>query len=151
MLNSETMNHLVSQNKSIGIIPFEIRSQIMLNEQVQLKNVTAVYENGKINIQWQAITEGQDFIFIIERSDDGKLFEIIGISRSAKETKNGILFCEHQDEKPQMNFPLYRIIYVEKSKVIFGKTCKIENFESMVIDRINNTGMILSKRNQYIQ
>ena len=145
------MNHLGSHTQTMGIIPFEIPNEIQLNEQIQLKNVSAVYENGKINISWQAITKGQDFIFIIERSDDGKLFEIIGISRSAVETKNEILFCQHQDEKPQINFPLYRIIYVEKSKVIFGKTCEIENFESMIMDRINNTGLISSRRNHYIQ
>jgi hypothetical protein len=151
MLKAEIMNHIESQSKSIGMMPFEMPNEIKLTEQVQLRNISAVYENQGVRIEWKAVTKGEDFIFIIERSDDGKLFEIIGISRCGYETINGEMYCQHLDEKPQINFPYYRIIYVEKSKVIFGKTCKMENFEAMVIEKMNNTAMMAPVKNQYIQ
>jgi hypothetical protein len=137
MLKPIPMNNLELHMTQLGIIAYEAPVEMKLNEQVQLKNINVVYERGKVNIQWKAVTRGNDFIFIIERSDDGKLFEIIGINAYGKASEDNEIICNHTDLKPSTKYPYYRIIYVEKSKVIFGQIRKIENYDMLVIDRMN--------------
>ena len=151
MIKSNTINPFESQAKSRGTMHYAISKEIKKSEQVTLSETKAVYNNGKVTISWKTVTHGEDFIFIVERSDDGKAFEIMGICRCGFETKGEAVFCQQIDEKPQINFPYYRVIYIEKSSAVFGNICEIENIDTMLMEKAENSLMLSNEMKQYIQ
>ncbi len=72
-----------------------------------IQNYTTVYNSGKVFLNWTAKNEPADCIYIVERSQDGKDFNSVGI-------KEGIgteieLFYSWMDDTPPDGFAYYRV------------------------------------------
>ncbi|HYE56356.1 MAG TPA: T9SS type A sorting domain-containing protein [Chitinophagaceae bacterium] len=70
---------------------------------------TFTRDNKKIIIQWEVRDDSADY-FTIERSVEGKIYEAIGILRSAE----GILKYEFADEFPSRGQAYYRVKYTSR-------------------------------------
>lgn len=79
---------------------------------VEMTSFTAQPEGGFIRLQWSTATEVNNDYFDIERSTDGKVFEIIGKVKGASEslTKKSYVFI---DEDPFEGSNYYRLRQVD--------------------------------------
>ena len=73
----------------------------------KVEKFTAVYNTGKVYLNWLVKEETTDCVYIIERSPDGSRFEVIGV-------KEGIaspfeLLYSFIDTKPLQGIAYYRL------------------------------------------
>jgi hypothetical protein len=96
-------------------------SQMLLasttTNQGTISNYTAVYNSGKVFLNWTAKNEPADCIYIIERSGDARDFQSVGV-------KEGIgtaieLFYSWMDETPPAGFAYYRVKKIAKDGTQF--------------------------------
>jgi hypothetical protein len=82
-----------------------------------ISNYTAVYNSGKVFLNWTAKNEPADCIYIVERSSDTHDFQSVGV-------KEGIgtsieLFYSWMDEAPPEGFAYYRVKKISKDGTQF--------------------------------
>jgi len=70
-------------------------------------NYTAIYNSGKVFINWTAKNEANECIYIVERSTDGFRFESVGVKEGIKGDME--LFYSWMDHTPPAGFAYYRV------------------------------------------
>jgi len=75
-------------------------------------NYNAIYNSGKVFINWTAKNEPADCIYIIERSTDGKQFESVGVKEGIGASVE--LFYSWMDHTPLAGFSYYRVKKIAK-------------------------------------
>lgn len=82
----------------------------------------AIKEDNKIFLQWQADSINADDYFVIERSEDGNIFETIG---AIKKTSDNIQY-EVANNTSISGYSFYRIKYVSKTgRLFYSKSLQI--------------------------
>lgn len=71
-----------------------------------------VYAEGKTYLRWLVQNDRKDGVFIIERSDDGELFEALGFKDRVGTDKNVNLLYSWIDDAPPAGYTHYRIMQV---------------------------------------
>ena len=86
-------------------------------EPVNIFNYTAVYNSGKVFLNWTAKDEPADCIYIVERSSDGRQFESVGVKEGIG--TNIELFYSWMDQTPPAGFAYYRVKKIAKDGTQF--------------------------------
>ena len=97
------------------------QSQMLLasvtTDQGSISNYSAIYNSGKVFLNWTAKNEPSDCIYIVERSGNAHDFQSVGV-------KEGIgtsieLFYSWMDETPPDGFAYYRVKKITKDGTQF--------------------------------
>lgn len=78
-----------------------------LHNTANINNYTAVYNSGKVFVNWTARNESNDCIYIVERSSDGSNFESVGVKEGVSSDME--LFYSWMDNTPPSGFAYYRV------------------------------------------
>ncbi len=78
-----------------------------LHNTANINNYTAVYNSGKVFVNWTAKNESNDCIYIVERSADGSNFESVGVKEGVASDME--LFYSWMDNTPPSGFAYYRV------------------------------------------
>jgi hypothetical protein len=78
-----------------------------LHNTANINNYTAVYNSGKVFVNWTAKNEANDCIYIVERSTDGSSFESVGVKEGVSSDME--LFYSWMDNTPPAGFAYYRV------------------------------------------
>jgi hypothetical protein len=78
-----------------------------LHNTANINNYTAVYNSGKVFVNWTAKNESNDCIYIVERSADGSNFESVGVKEGVASDME--LFYSWMDSTPPSGFAYYRV------------------------------------------
>ncbi len=84
---------------------------------VSLSDFNASIKNGKNTLTWKTHNEDNNEKFEVQRSDDGKSFETIGVEMSKAENGNSSAVLNYQfiDENPLNGINYYRLKQVDKN------------------------------------
>jgi hypothetical protein len=82
------------------------------NLESNIHNYNAIYNSGKVFINWTAKNEPADCIYIIERSGDGQQFESVGVKEGIGTSVE--LFYSWMDHTPPAGFAYYRVKKIAK-------------------------------------
>jgi hypothetical protein len=93
-----------------------------------INSLSVVYNLGKVHLSWNIENQCRNSLFIIERTGNGELFEIIGILKGDSSQ------LKVTDDKPDSSLPYYRVTSTDCSEYNFSETKKIENFPSIALE-----------------
>ena len=82
-------------------------------EVCEFKTFSAKLLDGKVYLNWRAISSNNDCFFIIERSVNGKDYTTIGLKQGALSPNNIPLLYSFIDESPLFSSVFYRIKILE--------------------------------------
>ena len=82
-----------------------------------ISNYTTVYNSGKVFLNWSAMNEQADCIYIIERSANGTEFDAVGVREGIGTSVE--LFYSWIDNEPPAGFSYYRIKKITKDGTQF--------------------------------
>ncbi len=82
-----------------------------------ISNYTTVYNSGKVFLNWSAVNEQADCIYIIERSSTGTEFDAVGVREGIGTSVE--LFYSWIDNEPPAGFSYYRIKKITKDGTQF--------------------------------
>lgn len=71
-----------------------------------------IFVEGKTYLRWLVKNDRKDGVFIVERSDDGELFEALGFKDRVATQADVNLFYSYVDENPPADHAHYRIMQV---------------------------------------
>jgi hypothetical protein len=84
------------------------------NNQVEMNiyNYNTIYNSGKVFLSWTSKNESEDCVYVVERSNDGRDFQPVGV-------KEGIgaeieLYYSWIDQTPPAGFGYYRVKKITK-------------------------------------
>lgn len=78
-----------------------------LHNTANINNYTAIFNSGKVFVNWTAKNEANDCIYIVERSNDGSNFESVGVKEGVASDME--LFYSWMDSTPPAGFAYYRV------------------------------------------
>lgn len=80
---------------------------------------TAINNEGKVYLKWLVKDQQHDGLYLIERAEDGKNFDIVGIKESVGTTlKSALLYC-FTDVSPMSKTAFYRVRHVGDNNEYF--------------------------------
>jgi hypothetical protein len=82
-----------------------------------ISNYTTVYNSGKVFLNWSAMNEQADCIYIVERSSNGTEFDAVGVREGIGTSVE--LFYSWIDNEPPAGFSYYRIKKITKDGTQF--------------------------------
>lgn len=109
---------------------------------VKLLSFSAIPENGKVQLQWQTTSEINSSNYVVERSNDGRVFESIG---SITSNNNGNLQSSYSlaDNMPLKGTSYYRLAMVDRDgSIAYSRTVSvnIRNNKSFIINNLSLSG-----------
>lgn len=95
----------------------------------------AVYVSDKVYVNWVTSENNQENYYMIERSDDGITFNVIGLKNGVKSTISQGLLFSFIDNNPLNNYSYYRIIQIVNHS-IEKMTAAVEVFTKPTIEPV---------------
>lgn len=108
-------NNAISQSNNIVTFKVEQPAEAKQLQQDSINTFVSfspLFVEGKTYVRWMVENDRKDGVFIVERSDDGELYEALGFKDRVGTEKNVKLFYSFIDEEPPVGSAHYRVMQV---------------------------------------